>query len=473
MAVNINISKKDVIWNYISKFFQIGTGFITLPLILHFLTAEEIGMNYLMLTVSSIVALLDFGFGPQFGRNFSYVNSGAQSLLKEGIEENKDGDINYHLLSVLLKTAKFVYIRLSLIALLAMVSLGSIYIYYVTDGFTNVNGALAIWLLFSFSTFFNIYYSFYNSLLTGSGMIKESAIATIFSKGTYIMICIVLLLLKFGLISVILANLISPFIQRYYSYKVYYTTDLKSKLTTSIPYQDIKETFNLIWHNAKRLGVNFIGSYAINKFGFFLIGLYLPLSAIGSYGLLIQLASILQGVATTLFLTYQPKFANYRITGQNLEFKKLVSLTSMCYFIFMIIGSLLLIYVAPYILNIIHSKTSLPISGICALYLFVIILEGNHSLFATLIVTKNKVPFVSAALISGGIIVLLTFFVLQFTNWNLWGVILVQGAVQLSYNNWRWPLWIFKDVNLSIGEYFKLGYETVSEKLTKHEIRCK
>lgn len=472
MENEIKITKKDVAWNYISKFFQIGTGLITLPMILHFLTVEEIGMNYLMLTVSSLVALLDFGFGPQFGRNFSYVNSGAQALLKEGIIENQEGKINYHLLSVLLKTAKFVYVRLSLIVLFVMLSFGSIYIYYVTKGFSNVDGALPIWLLFSISTFFNIYYSYYNSLLTGSGMIEESAIATILSKGTYVVICVILLLLKFGLYSVIFANFVSPFVQRYYSCRVYYTNDLKLKLTSKISNKEIEETFDVVWYNAKKLGVNFIGSYAINKFGFFLVGLYLPLKDVGAYGLLQQLTNLLLGISMTMFITYEPKFANYRVTGQIVEFKKLISLTTICYFVVMLVGSLVIIFIAPSALDFIHSNARLPLEGICALYLLVISLEGNHSIFASLIVSKNEVPFVTAALTSGALIALFSFLVLQFTKMDLWGVILVQGLVQICYNNWRWPLWIFKEVNFSIKEYFYLSYEVINDKLRRYGDRC-
>lgn len=36
-------------------------------------------MNYLMLTVGSLVSLFDFGFAPQFGRNITYVFAGAQA----------------------------------------------------------------------------------------------------------------------------------------------------------------------------------------------------------------------------------------------------------------------------------------------------------------------------------------------------------------------------------------------------------
>ena len=73
--MDIKVSKSDVVWSYVAQFFNIGAGFITLPLILHMLSTEEIAMNYLMLTIGSMVALIDFGFAPQFGRNVSFVFS--------------------------------------------------------------------------------------------------------------------------------------------------------------------------------------------------------------------------------------------------------------------------------------------------------------------------------------------------------------------------------------------------------------
>lgn len=465
MEIGINITKKDVAWSYISKFFQIATGFITLPLVLHFLTAEEIGMNYLMLTISSIVALLDFGFGPQFGRNFTYVNSGAQSILREGVCKDVNGTINYHLLSVLLKTAKFVYARLSLIALFVMFSFGSIYIYSVTKGFSNVNGALPIWLLFSVSTFFNIYYSYYNSLLIGSGMIRQSAIATILSKSSYIIICIILLLLHFGLISVVVSNLISPFVQRYYSYKVYYTPELKSKLDDKIEKSELKDTFNTIWYNAKKLGVNFIGGYAINKSGMFLIGLFLPLKTVASYGLLVQLVTILFGVSQTMFTAYEPKFAYYRVKGKRIELIKLMSFSISVYWLFMLSGFIIIIFIVPYLLEFINAKTYLPSFSVVILYMIAMLLEGNHSDFATLIVTDNKIPFVKAGIISGMGIVFLSLISLSFTSLGLLGIVLSQFFVQLAYNNWKWPIWVFEDLNISFKDFCKYGIETFNEKI--------
>lgn len=116
--MEISISKRDVYWNYIAQFFNLGSGFIILPVVLHMLSTDEVGMNYLMLSVSSLVALADFGFSSQFGRNITYVFSGAQELKKEGLSVLPNGEINYHLLAVVIETAKYIYRKISVIVLI-------------------------------------------------------------------------------------------------------------------------------------------------------------------------------------------------------------------------------------------------------------------------------------------------------------------------------------------------------------------
>lgn len=463
----IDITRKDVIWSYIAKFFQIGSGFLTLPIILHMLTPEEVGMNYLMLTVSSMVALLDFGFAPQFGRNFTYINSGAQKLLKEGVEYSDSKQINYHLLSVLLKTAKAIYKKLSLLSLSLMLTAGTVYIYYVTKGFTNVRHAFLIWLLFSVSTYCNIYFTYYSSLLTGSGKVAEQNIGTILSRFTYILICVLLLILKFGLFSIVIANFISPFIFRLYCHAKYFTKELVDNLDEYISKAEINEMFSIIWFNAKKLGINFIGAYAINKSAMFIMGFYLPLNVIGSYGLLIQLTSIIQAIASTLFITYQPKFSSCRVTGDKENFKILLSLTTITYFILMSIGSFFLFFFAPKLLELVDSKTLLPPLYIQIMYVIAITLEGNHSNFATLIVTNNTVPFVKAAITAGIAIIIITVLALQFSDLGLFGVVLTQFVVQLSYNNWKWPKWILNEFDLKILDILKYSYREFNYLLRK------
>ena len=94
-----------------------------------------------------------------------------------------------------------------------------------------------------------------------------------------------------GLFSIVIANLIAPFAQRIYCYKVYFTDELRKKTEVSITKTELKNTFNTIWYNAKKLGINNLGAYAINKFGIDITD-YKPTAAVLEKGRLIELKRI-------------------------------------------------------------------------------------------------------------------------------------------------------------------------------------
>jgi O-antigen/teichoic acid export membrane protein len=455
----IKLSKKDILWGYFAQFFSIASGIITLPLILSMLSAQEIGMNYLMLTVGSLVSLFDFGFAPQFGRSITYIFSGAQKLKKEGVEVIDQGsEINYHLLATMIHTARFIYRRLAIIVLLIMITLGSLYIYKVTKGFTNINNSFIIWIVYSISTFFNIYYSYYTSLLTGKGLIMESRKATVYSRVAYIILTFAFLFSGLGLLGVALANLVAPFVNRYIAHFFFFTTELNKKIYAfKISNQEKIDLFRTIWHNARKLGLVFIGSYAINRLSMFLAGLYLSLSEIASYGLMLQLVGLIVAVSSTLFGIYQPRFSALRIEGNTKSLIKDFAFTMNVYYLLYFLGISFLIIIGPWMLTIIGSNAVLPSLGILSIFAIIALLEGNHSNFATFIITKNNIPFVESSLIAGGCIALGSYFSLAYTNLSILGLILVQGLTQLFYANWKWPYVVFKEFNLRFKPFMTLG----------------
>jgi O-antigen/teichoic acid export membrane protein len=461
----IQITKNDAIWSYVAQFFNIASGFITLPLILHMLSTEEIAMNYLMLTIGSMVALLDFGFAPQFGRVITYVFSGAQTLLKEDVVIEKDKPINYKLLKVILHVAKKVYRKISLLVIVLMSTLGTIYIYRVTNGFTNIHNSLVVWVLYTLSTYFNIYYKYYNSFLIGRGYIAESQKATLVSRITYIALTYALLLFGFGLISVTIANLVSPFVSRYMSYRYFFDDELKKKISEqNYTSEEVKETFSVVWYNAKKLGINYVGSYAILKFSLFIAGLFLSLSEVASLGLMMQITSIIVAVSATFYTTFNSKLSFYRVKGDNQGFKKIFGFSLVIHLIVFLSCSLLLIFVGPFLLELIGSKAVLPSTLVLSIYLLVNLLEGNHSLCASAIATSNKVPFVMPSIVTGLLICLFDYVVLQFTSLGLLGLVLVQGICQLAYNNWKWPKWICQDLNTNFYELLRIGMSEIKVK---------
>lgn len=469
----INITKGDVIWSYVSQFFNIASGFLTLPLILHMLSTKEIAMNYLMLTVTTLVTLMDFGFTPQISRQISYVYSGANKLLKEGIVEGSSDQVNYQLLSCLLGVTKRIFRIISATVLVLLLTFGTWYISSVTEGFTNVDNSLAIWLVYCLSSFFAIYFKYYDSLLVGRGLVKEAKQCILANKVFQISLVYVLLLSGVGLIGVCIANLISPFLGRFMAHRYFYDAETEQNLAGQ---DDIKEetseVFQAIWYNAKKVGINFIGTYCTRQFGMFLVGLYLASDIVASYGLMMQLVTIITSVSITFFNTLQPQIISYRIQEDREKTLSRFSFSIIIYYVLCLLGLACVIILGPWILTVIGSNAQLPATSIFLLYGLVCFLEENHSNFAIFISSGNQIPFIPAALTSGFLICLGDYIVLKSTSLGLLGVVLVQGLIQLAYNNWRWPLWVLREYNISYTYFLKMGFRELF-RFSKHFFVCK
>ena len=456
--MEIKITKKDVIWSYIANFFKIGSGFLVLPLVLHMLSTEEIAMNYIMLTIGSMIALLDFGFAPQLSRNLTYVFSGVDSICKEGINSSKSNEINYHLLKSVLQAAKRIYRNISFLALLILLTAGTCYIYYFTKGFSNIEHSLEIWLFYSVAVYFNIYFLDFDAFLNGRGYVTESKQSAMASRIVYLVLCYTLLLLDFGLIGLVISNIVSPFVRRYLSYHFYYDKNIKRHLKEEkVEKEEEREIIKTLWYNAKRMGANLIGAYAILQFSLFISGLYLSSSEIDSYGMMINVCSILSSMGYTFFSASNIKMASCRAQGEMDKACRIFSLSLIIFFVVFVTGGLAILLIMPSVLDLIQSNAQLPPRNIVLIYLIVLLLEGNHSMSATAITTGNKVPFVKASLLTGASICLLDFFVLTFTNLGILGLVLAQGVGQLAYNNWRWPLWVCNDFNIRYIILLKQG----------------
>lgn len=454
----IYIKKKDIYWSYLSQIFVVLSGLLTLPLILRLLSTDEIGMNYLMLTLGSLVSLFDFGFTPQFSRNLTYIFSGAQELKKKGIKVCESSEINYRLLATMISTSKFLYKRLALFTLIILITFGTLYIYIVTGEFNNIDNALLIWLLFSSGIFFNIYYSYYNSLLIGKGLIMESQKAIVYTKLLNIILMSILLYLNIGLLSVVISNLISPFLGRYLSYKYFFTEDLKNKINSyNISKEEIFHLFKIVWYNAKKIGLVFVGSYSINKLSIFMAGIYFSLEDIASYGLMIQLFGLVSVFSMMFFKVFEPKFSALRLKGNKTSLIKLLASVMNIYYITFIIFSLLVIYNIPLLLSIFGSSVVLPSKTVLITFAIILFLEGNHSCFSTFIVTNNNVPFVTSSLVAGFFIAIGNYISLSYTHYGILGLISVRGIVQLSYANWKWPKLVLVEFNKNIFSFLTLG----------------
>lgn len=458
--VNIRVDRKTVFWAYGAQILQVASSVVLLPFILKKVSSEELGIWYVFLSVSSLVLLLDFGFASTIMRNVTYVFSGAKVLLKEGLNDEKyDSSIDYNLLHTLIIAIKKIYRRIASLSLFFMLTAGSYYIYTVCEKLNNPVKYVYIWVAFSFFTSLNLYYLYFDPLLSGRGLIKWQNKINVISRLANLLVCIVGISLGFGLIAIVAGNIVSIIIVRVLSYSAFYDRELKVKLSSAKKHSI--DLIGVLWGNAYKIGLTTLGGFLIVKSNIFILAAFADLKIVASFGLTSQIIAILVSCSQLLFNTQVPVFNSLRIQGKVEELKEIFSFSMVISLFMFILGSVFLLTFGNKILLLLHSKTPILTTNYLFVLLLINLLEFNHVNFAGLIATKNSIPFVKPSLISAAAVILLSYFFYKFLNLGLWSLLLSQGIVQAIYSNWKWPYDVCKEFGVSYFHFFELAFNKI------------
>lgn len=447
--MKIQVSKQDIIWSYLAKAFNLGIGLFTLPAILKLLNSDEVGVNYILVSINSMIVLFDMGFSSQFSRYLTYIFSGAQIIQKEGVASDYGDNINTHLLATTITTAKTIYRMLSALALLILLSFGTIYLYHVTNGFSTTSNLLLVWIIFCISAFFNLYYLYLNSFLTSRGLVKESNQASVLSRIVQLAILAPMLFMGYGLLSVVISNLVAPFAFRFYAHKHFYSEDLRQMIKAeTVNREEIKQTLRILFYNAKKIGVIAIFAALIGYASPLIIALYLPLSVVGSYGVLTQLVGIIGTMSCVVYTAKMPQFSNLILVQDSEGLKREFGL-SMFFFYFIYVLGLCVLLFMPYVFKLFNFSVTLPSVTLVFFYGVTRFIEQNQSAYCQLLVAQNKLLYYKSSIITC-IAMLVLLFVFLKLGWGLWGVVLSQALPLFAYCAWKWPAYVCMEFEINI-----------------------
>lgn len=470
--MEVKITKKDVVWGYLAQFFNIGANVFLLPFILKLLPTEILGVWYIFLAIAGFALMLDFGFQPTFSRNVAYIFSGATRLKAEGVDEKAEklDHPNYGLLKNIISTMKQFYGYISLVSVVLMLTIGSWYIDLKIGEITSIvvdeSSILIAWVIFCTSTVLGFFYSYYNSLLIGRGLMKEYNQMTIITKVVYLILAISGLLLGYGIIAIATANLMSVIVNRLLAVYFFNRGEVREALRQASKSTD--RLLPIIWFNARKVGIGGLGAYFVQRGNVLFVSMFLPLDIVGSFGLTTQIINILGGITPLYLSTHLPEIYKHRIQQNLQEIRRIFSESIFVFVSVYLALALLILFVGNLFLQMLHSDTLLLPFTPLLIYLIVQFLETNHGMAAQLITTRNEVPYVKAAIISGLCIAGLTLFFLSCTSLGVLGPILSAGIVQLSYNNWKWPSFVSKELKASYPRMFVEGFISLRQWFFRH-----
>jgi O-antigen/teichoic acid export membrane protein len=447
---DMQIGRRDVLWNYAATFLKIAAAGILLPFILRFLPQETTAIWTIFSTIIAFVGLLDFGFNPSFMRNVSYVFSGAKALKREGynIVDENDSEIDYGLLKGLINSMRWFYARVAVILFILLTTLGTYYLRAVLESYPgNIPEVYISWMILCVINTYYLYTLYYDSLLQGRGLVKRAKQITVIGQFTYLVTGIVLIFMHCGLVAIVSAQALSILIIRIMSYRSFYDPWLKHRLGNAKA-QSQKDILSAVYPNAIKIGLTSFGGFLVNRSALIAGSLYITLAGIASYGITMQIIGVISAVSTVYITTYQPQIVQYRIQNNTVAIKNIFIKGN----IFMITTYLILgtvfVLCGSWALDIIGSQTPLLSAGLITVALVISLLETNHGTAGNILLTKNKVPFFKAALFSGGFTLVLLLLFLRCTSLGIFGMILAPGIAQACYQNWKWPLEVVKELGI-------------------------
>lgn len=456
MTDTIRTTKKDVIWNYIGTAASMASGFVLLPVLIRYLTSDELGLWYVLVAISNLASMFEFGFNPTFARNIVYVMSGAQSLKSDGKHEAPNAEhINWHLLNVLVITAKRVYSAIAVVGILGLALFGSIYIRYVTAGMDERVVWLS-WIVFCVAIFINIYFLYSITLLRGYGDVEGENKAKTASRIIQLLVSAVLLFCGAGLIGASIGYLANGvFLRLFAGMRLRKHKEVergRSRDSNSPTKSEIRETLRDVGGIAWRDGFVQIACYASTQAMSIVGSLAVGLGETGSYSVLLQLGTAVYNFASAYPKSFYPAFQAAFACGDISREVQIVSKCTRAYWGLFILGVLGVLFIVFPILPIVKPEF-IPDARLFLLMSVYLALWQHHSMACNFIIGMNEIPYVKsyvAAAIAG---VLLSFVLSAYAGLGEWGLVIGQAIPQAFYNNWKWPGYLARKMQTN---YFRL-----------------
>lgn len=461
----MNVKKKDVVWTYLAKFFSLGVNLILLPMVMSFLTDTELALWYVFASISQVVNLFDFGFNATISRHMTYAWSGAENLQKQDVGHYVKGDRNNKLVVQVYHTCRIIYFIISICALTAMITLGSLYLYKVL-GQQFTGEVIIAWIVYVLSVFFNLFYGYWSSLLQGIGAVAERNKMTVYAKCVQIIIAVVLLVKGYGLLGFVisygLSGLSLRIIGRFYFYKYTKALSLKTKILPG----EIKECISAIWFTAWKDGVVMLAQYLSTQANTLVCAYYVDLGATSTYGVITQIFSMIAAVACALYSSYQPALGCAVLQKDVKKQREIVCKTGFIYKAVFIVLTLAFIIAGIPVLKVIRPAMVMNIRLVIMAAVFYYFYQ-QHCLYCSMIAAGNKLPYYKSYLITAFFTILCSVTAAKYFKLGIWGMLGAQIITNMAYNNWKWPWYMLNELSLSYKDVWVAGFHSVIKRSKK------
>ncbi|MEO6276836.1 O-unit flippase-like protein [Roseateles sp.] len=437
---------------------------IVIPVSSRYLGAEETAIWLNFVVMAGVGQLLELGFNPTLARSFSYVYAGAQSLRAVGLDESH-GPVNHPLLAQLIFSSRKIYYIVGALSAATLWGGGTLYLLNVLPPGTPADGVLTAWLIYSSGCVISLWFGYTNSMILGHGDVNFYNQTLVLTRGLQLAVSIGALVAGGGLACLALGALGSAIVGRAICYR-HVRAELQCAHAIGPLASDINALVRVLWHNSGRYGLVMLGAFLITRANLLIAGLTIGVVPAAGYSFSVQVLTFLQSLAGVPFSMKLPVLNTLWARQQRREAEDMFAAALALGIVMFIVGAAGFVTIGPFALAQIKGNLILPDTWILLAMSLIFLFELNHGNCANLLTISNKVPFVTAALVTGLMIVIGSWIVAP--HFGVLGLVMVVGMSQLSFNNWVWPRAACSMLNTTYSRLLKQGFSLLVDRAKKY-----
>jgi O-antigen/teichoic acid export membrane protein len=444
------LRRSTIVWSWVFNGFRLATGLLLLPLVLHKLSTEELGMYYVFLSLVALAPVIDFGFSPTILRFVSYAMGGAETIQAHGVSKGTGAGPNFGLLWQLFFTTRALY---RVMALIVLVILGVWGTYIVELGIHETpspNVTRVAWLITVIATVLNVYSSWAPVFLRGMDDVITSVRITVLASVVRFVLAAGLLLAGAGLMSLPLGDLTGSLIQQAIARR----TCLRRLRRQPMPAKvDTWQTLRIMWPNSWRMGLMSLSGYLTVNANMAICLSVLGLAANARYGLSIQLLGVISGMAGVWTQVKWPMIGQQRARHDYAAIQRtLWPRMWLQYLTFLAMAAGLLLCGQPLLQMFGSGKQLLPLPWLALLALNSF-LDTQVSIWGTLITTENRFPFLWPSVAANLLAFALSLTLIHTTSLGLGAFVLAPLLAHSLFTYWYWPLYAAHGIQTSWARF--------------------
>lgn len=420
----MNLSRlASFIWRGSFLFSNILMSFI----LMRFLSESVVSIWFMLVTVQAVAFILISSTSPNIARQYSFCLSKKKKLC----------ELNYAVKKI----------HMQILFLSSMVSsvlfIMYIYPYMVRIDESSTLNILAV-LSFLFAILLEVYYSYQESLLNGTG--NHLVVSKYQALSRYIAIFLFLSIViatdinsKSLLIIFVFCFFVGVVTKRYFLQKECnkILMENSSDHFSGIYKVDLKRLYRLFLKSV----IAVIGSVLITRSGMFILPYYSEPEVVSSYGFSYQLFEIIFNLAfyitTMLMPQWIDKFSNNKFNELWLLFIKplvviVISLVSLY---------LSIVYFSEPMFELMQLNVKLLDLNLLLVLCIVFVFQYVHSYCGLFLTIKDDIPYAWSSFIVGLIVLFYSLFLVRLHGAA--GAVFAILVIQLAYNNWKWPYEVY------------------------------